>query len=344
MGRSWMDLSRVSVKYRNGVETFLNFAFENASKENMILCPCHKCVNLNFHIREVVYEHLIVFGFVRGYKKWVFHGEKPRRYPPTSNPGDLAHYLGMVARDATLLPINYDSWHEMSDSNKNQAVDYIKEKLSLEVSDDYLKMELEKKWRARKSYLKKKYFKNNLSLEENLRNVPPGILMYQWEDVVMFWSSHKKEVQDRVGVASRQQQKFTHTARSECFAHVADEEEVTSGSNVGRIKGQMTPAAAEIMEKLNDKRTEYEATASTHCSVNVDEHKNQVVDILSPGNGRLAQMDEKITQIQAEVEVREAEREALYKAREEEREAAYQQKYQDLQNQLQDIRKMIQHN
>ncbi|KAK5793799.1 hypothetical protein PVK06_034957 [Gossypium arboreum] len=41
----------------------------------MILCPCKKCGNINWHTREVVYEHLIVDGFIRGYKKWIFHGE-----------------------------------------------------------------------------------------------------------------------------------------------------------------------------------------------------------------------------------------------------------------------------
>ncbi|KAK5840794.1 hypothetical protein PVK06_009698 [Gossypium arboreum] len=76
MDRSWMKLSRVSNAYRNGVQTFLNFAFQNASQENMILCPCKKCGNINWHTREVVYEHLIVDGFIRGYKKWIFHGER----------------------------------------------------------------------------------------------------------------------------------------------------------------------------------------------------------------------------------------------------------------------------
>ncbi|KAG8472230.1 hypothetical protein CXB51_034470 [Gossypium anomalum] len=41
----------------------------------MILCPCKKCGNIYWHFREVVYEHLIVDGFIRGYKKWIFHGE-----------------------------------------------------------------------------------------------------------------------------------------------------------------------------------------------------------------------------------------------------------------------------
>ncbi|KAG8489399.1 hypothetical protein CXB51_017849 [Gossypium anomalum] len=41
----------------------------------MILCPCKKCGNIYWHSCEVVYEHLIVDGFIRGYKKWIFHGE-----------------------------------------------------------------------------------------------------------------------------------------------------------------------------------------------------------------------------------------------------------------------------
>ncbi|KAK5802905.1 hypothetical protein PVK06_030536 [Gossypium arboreum] len=75
MDRSWMKLSRVSNDYQNGVQTFLNFSFQNASQENMILCLCKKCGNINWHFREVVYEHLIVDGFIRGYKKWIFHGK-----------------------------------------------------------------------------------------------------------------------------------------------------------------------------------------------------------------------------------------------------------------------------
>ncbi|MFQ6653674.1 hypothetical protein Gotur_024945 [Gossypium turneri] len=38
----------------------------------------------------------------------------------------LAGYLGIIARNANMLPINYESWHQMPDSNKNQALDNIK--------------------------------------------------------------------------------------------------------------------------------------------------------------------------------------------------------------------------
>ncbi|MFQ6671393.1 hypothetical protein Gotur_035955 [Gossypium turneri] len=39
----------------------------------------------------------------------------------------LEGYLGIIARNANLLPINYESWHHMPDSNKNQALDNIKD-------------------------------------------------------------------------------------------------------------------------------------------------------------------------------------------------------------------------
>ncbi|KHG19368.1 pdxH [Gossypium arboreum] len=45
----------------------------------------------------------------------------------------LAGYFGIVARNANMLPINYESWHHMPDSNKNQALDSIKERFALEV-------------------------------------------------------------------------------------------------------------------------------------------------------------------------------------------------------------------
>ncbi|MFQ6622478.1 hypothetical protein Gotur_002908, partial [Gossypium turneri] len=56
----------------------------------------------------------------------------------------LAGYLGILARNANMLPINYESWHKMPDSNKNQALDNIKARFALEVSDAYVKKALGK--------------------------------------------------------------------------------------------------------------------------------------------------------------------------------------------------------
>ncbi|MFQ6661239.1 hypothetical protein Gotur_029463 [Gossypium turneri] len=44
-----------------------------------------------------------------------------------------------------MLPINYESWHQMPDSNKNEDLDNIKERFALEVSDNYVKKALGKR-------------------------------------------------------------------------------------------------------------------------------------------------------------------------------------------------------
>ncbi|MFQ6645374.1 hypothetical protein Gotur_020346, partial [Gossypium turneri] len=91
----------------------------------------------------------------------------------------LAGYLGIIARNANMLPINYESSHQMPDRNKNQTLENINERFALEVLDNYVKKALGKRWRDHKSTLKKKYFKTKITLEEKLRNIPPGMLRYQ---------------------------------------------------------------------------------------------------------------------------------------------------------------------
>ena len=66
---------RASKRYTNGVEYFLDFAFEKSSQNGIILCPCIDCQSLLFAKRAVVYDHLICSGFKRGYLKWKDHGE-----------------------------------------------------------------------------------------------------------------------------------------------------------------------------------------------------------------------------------------------------------------------------
>ncbi|MFQ6629749.1 hypothetical protein Gotur_007198 [Gossypium turneri] len=120
------------------------------------------------------------------------------------------------------------------------------------------------------------------------------MLRYQWEDAVRFWNSKKGEDRERVGTTSRQKQKFTHTAGSKSFACVADDNELPSGQKVGRLQlfdityrkkdgSPMTTKAAEIMEKLKDKRAEYEVIASSDSSINLDDINNRIITkVLGP--------------------------------------------------------------
>ncbi|MFQ6637554.1 hypothetical protein Gotur_013637 [Gossypium turneri] len=130
----------------------------------------------------------------------------------------------------------------------------------------------------------------------------------------------------------RQKQKFTHTTGSKSFACVAEAEELSSGQKVGRLQlfdithrkkdgSPMTSEAAEIMEKLKDKKAEYEAIASSDSSVNIDDIDNRIItEFLGPGRLRdqMAQMQastvEQITQLKTEAASREAEQSRKYDA------------------------------
>ncbi|PPS20155.1 hypothetical protein GOBAR_AA00425 [Gossypium barbadense] len=120
------------------------------------------------------------------------------------------------------------------------------------------------------------------------------MLRYQWEDAVRYWNSKKGEDCEQVGTTSRQKQKFTHTVGSKIFACVVEAEELSSGQKVGRLQlfhithkkkdgSPMTSEAGEIMEKLKDKKAEYEAVASSNSSVNLDDIDNIIItEVLGP--------------------------------------------------------------
>lgn len=75
MDKSWMTKSRLSQEYVNGVEEFLNFAFDNSSQDNKIVCPYIKCVNAHWQTREMPFEHIACDGILQGYTWWFFHGD-----------------------------------------------------------------------------------------------------------------------------------------------------------------------------------------------------------------------------------------------------------------------------
>ncbi|XP_070013274.1 uncharacterized protein [Nicotiana sylvestris] len=85
--KSWTGLRRSTDEYIRGVNDFLDKAFERASQGSEILCPCKKCSNCQWHYRNVVEDHLVCYGFIQGYTKWIFHGKKfsSRNNPHPSN-------------------------------------------------------------------------------------------------------------------------------------------------------------------------------------------------------------------------------------------------------------------
>ncbi|XP_074591175.1 uncharacterized protein LOC141847094 [Curcuma longa] len=78
--RDWMsDPTKKTEEYIRGVNEFLEFAFQNVEADGKIFCPCKKCANTHRHSRTNIYLHLTDphRGFLRGYRQWIFHGERP---------------------------------------------------------------------------------------------------------------------------------------------------------------------------------------------------------------------------------------------------------------------------
>ncbi|XP_057761025.1 uncharacterized protein LOC130981442 [Arachis stenosperma] len=71
-----MSLPRHSQEFRDGVNRFLDYAYSVGNPQGeKILCPCAKCCNFLWGQRESIHSDLICFGFVKGYTRWVNHGE-----------------------------------------------------------------------------------------------------------------------------------------------------------------------------------------------------------------------------------------------------------------------------
>ncbi|KHG21127.1 WD repeat-containing 61 [Gossypium arboreum] len=138
-----------------------------------------------------------------------------------------------------------------------------------------------------------------------------------------------------------------HTARSKSFAYVADDEELSSGKKVGRLQlfdiphkkkdgSPLTTKATEIMEKLKDKRAEYEAIASSDSSVNLDDIDNQIITkVLGLKRYSRAQAEvQRLKDQMAKMQVSAVEQIAQLKIEATSREAEAQRKYEELQLQL----------
>ncbi|KAG8478438.1 hypothetical protein CXB51_028269 [Gossypium anomalum] len=209
----------------------------------------------------------------------------------------LAGYLGIIARNANMLPINYESWHNMPDSNKNQALSNIKRMLKYQWEDAV------RFWNSKKG-----------------------------EDRERVGTSSRQKQKFTHTAGSKSFACVAQAAEASSGQKVGCLQlfDITHRKKDGT---PMTSEAVEIM-KLKDKKAEYEATASTDSSANFEDIDNRIInEVLGPERygPRLkdqivqvqASTDEQISQLRAEAAAREAEAAA--------REAEQNRKYNELQ-------------
>lgn len=76
MDKKWLNIrNRVDQRYRDGVEGFLTWAFNQLGVSTIIRCPCKGCMNTVFKRRIDVRGNLLKKGFWDSYKVWELHGE-----------------------------------------------------------------------------------------------------------------------------------------------------------------------------------------------------------------------------------------------------------------------------
>ncbi|KAF4363165.1 hypothetical protein G4B88_007322 [Cannabis sativa] len=68
MYRDWMSANRLTVKYREGVDFFLDFSAKNADNPDLVHCPCLKCGNMERMEIDQIREHLFKNGINMSYK------------------------------------------------------------------------------------------------------------------------------------------------------------------------------------------------------------------------------------------------------------------------------------
>ncbi|CAJ2665839.1 unnamed protein product [Trifolium pratense] len=107
MDKEWTKLGRDTDEYQNGLDFFLDYAYTKGKpcgKE--IPCPCADCFNRQWFTRNVVRNHLIAFGFQKGYDTWVRHGEK-RPKPGDLNDNQMSHEEDQIDDIDGLLHITF---------------------------------------------------------------------------------------------------------------------------------------------------------------------------------------------------------------------------------------------
>ncbi|KAH1030772.1 hypothetical protein J1N35_042946 [Gossypium stocksii] len=214
--KSWMDAPRFSTNHLAGIERFLSFAIGKSLSNGKIYCPCHRCNNRILHEPHIVGQHLRLYGIIKEYKHWIFHGESIER---TS-----------VQIDQTMR--TSPSICTLSQDNEADLRDLIMDALGINIptlneSFDGVSSEFQNNGRGIlshvgklrkefKSTLKSRYYKEMVQegrpIQEIYENNPLGVHDDQWKWLVERWGTPQAAAQLEKAKESRTKVRYAHTA------------------------------------------------------------------------------------------------------------------------------------
>ncbi|XP_050209653.1 uncharacterized protein LOC126660288 isoform X2 [Mercurialis annua] len=209
----------------------------------------------------------------------------------------LASFLGTVARDGKMAPLNFLDWSGMPEAYKEDMWQFIQTKFEIDpICKTWAMKSLASKWRNWKAKLKADHYNPHTTDEERLKDINKRILPEQWAALIAHWNTEEVQIRCAKNKANRAKQKSAHAAGSKSFARIREEElakrpngkELTRGElyilTRTRKDGQpVDKTAGEMISKLREHATQKMQTsdgsngdADTFCQVMGEDTRSHV--------------------------------------------------------------------
>ncbi|XP_021737236.1 uncharacterized protein LOC110703758 [Chenopodium quinoa] len=120
MDHNWMNYPRSSEDFKVALNS-LDESFAKDAIGDQIFCLCKTCSRRFRHSRDDVYDHLIINGFVKGFKEWVLQREG---YSFTSNDRQNVHEVNNQSTHDDIDGLLHDTFIDVSEGlNRDHEVE-----------------------------------------------------------------------------------------------------------------------------------------------------------------------------------------------------------------------------
>ncbi|KAL7238004.1 hypothetical protein ACSBR2_004161 [Camellia fascicularis] len=139
----------------------------------------------------------------------------------------LTNFLGTIARNGHMAPLNYVEWRALPDEIKEKMWQQVQSKFEIDPkSKSWVLKSIGKKWKDWKAELKASRYNTHKIDEKRLADCDERVVPDQWRILISFWNSKEAKERSVTNKASRAQQKITHTTGRKSFAQVREEQRV----------------------------------------------------------------------------------------------------------------------
>ncbi|CAL5398856.1 unnamed protein product [Camellia sinensis] len=137
----------------------------------------------------------------------------------------LTNFLGTIARNGHMAPLNYVDWRALPDEIKEKMWQQVQSKFEIDPkSKSWVLKSIGKKWKDWKAELKANHYNTHKTDEERLADRDERVVPDQWQILISFWNSKEAKERSVTNKASRAQQKITHTTGRKSFAQIREEQ------------------------------------------------------------------------------------------------------------------------